>query len=116
MAQQAIYPGIEKELGGKAYVIPPLSLGQVRRLQNQLEKWTGAVDDKSVAVCIETVHAALSRNYPDVTVEQVEEWLDLGNMVELMQAVMYVSGMLRKAEEEKKAQAGMSTGTSSSAT
>ena len=93
MAQQAIYPGIEKELGGKAYVIPPLSLGQVRRLQNQLEKWTGAVDDKSVAVCIETVHAALSRNYPDVTVEQVEEWLGLGDMGGVMAGGMGVCGM-----------------------
>jgi len=116
MPQQPIYPGIERELGGKTYVIPPLSLGQLRRLQKKLEQWSGDFDDKSVAVCVETVQCALSRNYPDITEDQVAEFIDVGNMFDLMQAVMDVSGLLRRAEEEKKALAGTSTGTSSSAT
>lgn len=116
MPVQPVYTGLERTLGGKSYVIPPLSLGQVRRFQGKLQEWSGAVDDKSIEVCVEVIHAAMSRNYPDLTLEAVADLIDLGNMVEMMQAVMDVSGLVRKAEEEKKALAGISTGTSSSVT
>jgi hypothetical protein len=52
-----------------------------------------------VATVIDTAHAALRRNYPDTTREDVADMLGLENMVEVMECVMDVSGLKRKAVE-----------------
>jgi hypothetical protein len=112
-----LYPGIETVLGGQTYVIPPLSLGQVRRFQSQLQDWAGKLEDQSIDLAIAVIHAAISRNYPELTLEAVADLVDIGNMAELMQAVMDVSGLLRRAADEKKAAATRdSTGTDSTVT
>lgn len=112
-----LYPGIEMVLGGQAYIIPSLSLGQVRRFQSKLQDWSGKIEDQSVDLAITVIHAAISRNHPELTLEAVADLVDLGNMAELMQAVMDVSGLLRKAGDEKKAAATKaSIGTDSTVT
>jgi len=83
---------------GVTYTVPPLSLRQVQALQDRLATYTGAIDATSVALVIDTVLAALSRNYSDMTTDSVADLIDLGNMATVMQAVMGVSGLEKKAE------------------
>lgn len=102
-----VYPGIEFELGGRVLVIPPLSLGQVQiyrdKIQDRLSNLTQDNLLAASALFLDVIHAAISRNYPEITDEEVSDWVDLGNMMTVFEAVMDVSGLRRREIEEKKA-------------
>jgi hypothetical protein len=107
------YEGTTINLAGADYIVPPLSLGQVKRLLPNIEKMqqgTDTLDKFSSVVAI--AHAALSRNYPDLKYEDVEELIDMGNFKAVLDAVMGASGFQRG-----EAQAGSDhTGTKSTPT
>ena len=90
------HDGITLKLGGEEYIVPPLSLGQVKRLFPVIEKMQSAGDtlDKFSSL-VAIAHAALSRNYPELKFEEVEELVDMGNFKKVMDAVMGASGFLR---------------------
>lgn len=92
------FPGVSVILAGAAFVIPALSLRQIRGLQDRLAAYTGGMDASSTELVLDTVHAALTRNYPDLTLDQVAEWVDMRNMRELMDAVMGVSALTERVE------------------
>lgn len=89
-------PGIEIDFGSERLTVPPLTLGSLQLLQGKLEKFQADTSPESVATVIEAAFLALRRNYPDITRERVAEILDLGNMLDVLSAVMDVSGMKRK--------------------
>lgn len=92
--------GIAVRLGGESYVIPPLSLGALEQLQGRVAAFQGDIRDKEqVATVIDAAHAALKRNYPEITREEIADLIDVGNMAEVFEAVMDVSGLKRKAIE-----------------
>lgn len=111
-------PGIEVDLGGTIYVVPPLSLASLETLEERLTSFTGGMDAASVRTVIDATHAALKRNYPHLTRDEVAEKIDLANMAEVMEAVMDVAGLKRKAiDTAKKAMAASDCpGPSSTAT
>lgn len=90
--------GKEIELGGKTYIVPPLNLAAVEHFQDRLAGFTGGIDATSVLLVAEVTHSALKRNYPEITLEEVKDVLDLGNMVEVFQAVLQVSGFVMRAD------------------
>ncbi|NTV02427.1 MAG: hypothetical protein HGB04_06530 [Chlorobiaceae bacterium] len=94
--------GIEFEFAnGERYVIPPLSLGAIEVLKDELDLFTNDLSMGNVRTVIKATGMALRRNYPEVTDERVGmELVDLGNMGEVMQAVMDVGGLRRKKLEE----------------
>ncbi len=96
------YKGIALELGGVTYEVPPLALGDLELLQEQLEAFNSAspLDRSTIKTIVDATHAALRRNYPEMTREQVAGLLDLSNMFDVMAAVMDVSGVGRKAREQ----------------
>lgn len=91
--------GIRLLLGGRDWVVPPLNLAALEQLQEQLARFSGGLDADSVALVLDATTAALRRNYPDITREQVADMLDVANMAEVMEAVMDVSGLKRQAQE-----------------
>lgn len=97
--------GTELDLGGKKYTVPPLSLGALEDLGERLKRFTGGADKESVSTVIDALFAALSRNYPNITREEVREMVGLENMHEAMAAVMNVSGFQSKDAAEGEAQA-----------
>ena len=96
------YKGVSIEFAdGRTFIVPPLSLGAVEILQDKLAKFRGEMDKESIAFVIEATTVSLQRNYPDITEEEVKnELLDLGNMSDVIGAVLDVSGLKRKAQEE----------------
>jgi hypothetical protein len=101
MAEVVKHAGITLVLGGKEYVVPPLSLGAWEQMQERMTAFTGDLSDKSqVATAIDATLAALKRNYPDMTRDELGEILDIGNMVDVVGAVMDVSGARRKKLQE----------------
>jgi hypothetical protein len=91
--------GVSIELGGTVYVVPPLSLNSVRLMQDRIAQFKGGTDAESLDLIMDATHAAIARNYPEITKENLGDWIDLGNMEEVFQAVMDVSGFNRKKQE-----------------
>lgn len=103
--------GIPKEMGGRILVIPPLSLGAIEQLQERLASFTGDISDRTQApIVIDAAHAALKRNYPDITRDEVGDMIGLENMVDVFEAVMDISGLKRKSLEAGAASGGSTTG------
>jgi hypothetical protein len=98
-------PGIDVILGGTKFLVPPLSLGSLELFQKRLAAFQGGIDPESVGTVIDVALAAINRNYPEMTREQLGAILDLSDMAEVMQAVMDVAGIRRKAAAEEKAKA-----------
>lgn len=87
---------------GEVYTVPPLSLGSIELLQDDLETFTGTVTRESVQTVIKATLWALQRNYPDMTEEKVKnELVDVGNMIDVMRAVMDVGGLMRREQERE---------------
>ncbi|MFZ2988074.1 hypothetical protein [Ideonella sp.] len=79
-------------------VIPPLSLGALEQLQERLRAFDGdALKPENIALVIDAAQAALRRNYPDMTRDQVADLVGLENLVEVYQACMDVGGTWRNA-------------------
>ena len=77
--------------------IPPIPIGYLEQLQGRMSEVTGdALDPKQVTTVIDTLHIALSRNYPEMTREEVGNLVDISNMFEVFECAMDVSGMKRK--------------------
>lgn len=85
--------------GGVEYVIPPLNLRSLEHLGEKLNNIDGSDMLTQIKTIGEAAHLAIQRNYPEVTKEQVDELIDVGNMLDVMACVMDVSGMKRKSQE-----------------
>jgi len=92
--------GIPFEFSDCTLIIPPISLGAMEQLQ---DRFVGTKEDptdpKYIGTVVDTVHAALKRNYPDMTREEVADLIDLENMQEVVACAMDVAGLKRKAFE-----------------
>lgn len=106
--------GIEYDFGGGVtLLVPPLSLGALETLQGglaALKSAASATDPAAVRTVVDAAHAALRRNYPDITREDVGELIDLSNMLDVIAMVMDVSGVRRKEVEAAKNQQAQTAG------
>jgi hypothetical protein len=94
-------PGVTIAMGGRDWLVPPLTLGQLRRLMPKVRQLTeiGArIGEEQIGVLIELVTAALQRNYPDTTENEVESLLDLGNAANVLNIILTGSGLKPKGE------------------
>ncbi|WP_025041028.1 hypothetical protein [Nitrosospira briensis] len=98
--------GIKMKLGGAVYIVPPLSLGAIELMQDRISKFQVGASLESVGTVIDALHSALARNYPEMTRAKVAEMVDLGDMQEVMEAIMDVGGLKRKALEPGEALPG----------
>jgi hypothetical protein len=107
-----LLPGITIAMGGRDWIVPPLTLGQLRRLLPKVADMGRVdmqMDDAQLGVVVEIVGAALRRNYPEITDAQIEEMLDMGNAQAVMDAVRGGSGLRQVRPGEVRA-AGNGTG------
>lgn len=94
-----LYEGENIKIGGKEYVVPGLSFGQIERLSDTIEEIQkagagGKLDKALIRKVSEVAHAALSRNYPEISLEQVKDMLDTRNMKTVFAAIMGESGFV----------------------
>jgi hypothetical protein len=96
------FDGVTVKLGGVEYVIPPLNFRALRTIGPRVAG-LGSINriptEDDLRLITEIVLAALSRNYPEMTAEMLEDLIDVGNMSVLLQAVMGVSGLDRPKDE-----------------
>lgn len=91
--------GIPYDFGGRVLVIPPLTLGALEQMAGKLfgRGDEDVFDPEYVATVIDAAHAALRRNYPEMTRNEVADLIDIENMQEVMACTMDVAGLKRKA-------------------
>lgn len=89
-------------LAGTDYTVPALSLRQVREMAPKLDlldsNETGLPAVEQVDALVDVLHAALQRNYPSITKDELLDLIDLGNMTTLIKAAMRTSGMVKLGE------------------
>lgn len=120
--QDVEFEGIPIKLGrssdGKprVLVLPPLAFRALKKFRASMADFDSSVlSDESIDLVRNLAESALRRNYPDLDYSFLEDVLDAGNMMHIMQCVMDVSGMKRREHEEsiKGSPSDPSTGTSS---
>jgi hypothetical protein len=100
--QQVNFKGTPFFMNGKEYIIPSLSLKQVETNYELLANAANALEanladpTKTVVDTFKTyipvIIQAFQRNYPDVTVANLWDWLDVANFSEILVAVQSRSG------------------------
>ncbi len=85
-------PGTKMILGDKEYEIPPLTFEQWKVLEPQLKLVINAPilasADGAREACTEIVGAAMRRNYPDMTDDDITAVLDFGNYIAVLRAMI----------------------------
>lgn len=92
--------GTKVNLGGRDFTVPPLNFAALRRLESDIALIQGLGDvpgPQHIDAIVRIVHAALVRNYPDVTEAEVAELIDMGNLASVLKAVMGISGVALEA-------------------
>lgn len=106
-------PGVTVSMGGQDWVVPPLTLGQMRRLEPLIEKvrLLESTEIERTEAIAEVAAVALSRNYNDMTPARlIDDLLDLGNFVTVFNATLAISGLVPRGEEIPAASAGEASG------
>jgi hypothetical protein len=83
-------------MGGRDWTVPPLTLGQLRRLLPQVRRLSAlgaGMGEEEIGIVLDVVATALARNYPDMTSEAAAELIDLGNIREVLTAILAGSGL-----------------------
>jgi hypothetical protein len=94
------YEGLKVRIGEDEFIIPPLNFFRLKKvlpLVDKLKEVSGnqILKAEEMEDFITIIHLALSRNYPEVTVQQVEEMVDLGNLRQILAAVLGISGFVQ---------------------
>jgi hypothetical protein len=85
------YAGIPVTLNGKSYIVPPLSMPAARLLLPKiasLKSADGLPQPEHIDAVLEVALAAIQRNYPDITADELEELIDVTNIVPLFRAAL----------------------------
>lgn len=109
----ALIEGVRINLGGRDFVAPPLNFKALRQLTPKLAILASMGDvptNDQTDVVLDVVLAALTRNYPDLTREELEDLLDLANLAKALEAIMGASGLERTTGEAPAPAATDSTG------
>ncbi len=98
------FAGVDVEIGGRSYCVPPLSLGALERfwpfVQSLGNGSAAASPMELLAKTAELVHQALKRNYPELTEDDVKEMLDIKNFRQVLDSVLTASGLVAAKKPE----------------
>lgn len=89
--------GLAINMGGQAFIVPAMTLPIIKRYMQRLEELQKTKDtsvDEYWALQYETIHAAMRRNYPDLTMDELYELVDMNNLVDVFKAIAGKSGLL----------------------
>lgn len=87
------FRGVEIQLGGRDFIVPALTLGQLRTLQPRLDGLGTAPQSEQMATMLDAIHAAVARNYPEIDQAELEGLIDLSDLQTVFAAVMGISGL-----------------------
>lgn len=107
-------PGKEIMFGDRTLVFAPLNAAAVKQYRDQIKAvFIGGLPDMELVSKIAL--ASLKRNYPDMTLAEVEDMLDYNNYFEIWETMLNLSGLVAQAGnmmrrvQEQMAAAGLKT-------
>jgi hypothetical protein len=102
MPQKLKYLGVPVFMNGQNYYVPSLSTIDFRSNYGLLTSAPpeGSSPTESFERLIPVIGLAVRRNYPDVTDDNLEEWLDLTTFPTIIRAVQGASGLEPVSEGE----------------
>lgn len=90
-------PGKLVDLGGQARVLAPINAATFKTYRAEIARAFSGAGLPDIELVAKLAHASLQRNDSEVTLDQVESWVDMGNMLDVFEALMDVSGLVAKA-------------------
>lgn len=90
--------GQEIVLDGVTYVLPPLPLRRMVDVQPLMAGGNPMTDPTYVDTLVKALHWSLLRNYPDLTLETIQDAIDMVNYKPVMESFMLTNGF-QKPEE-----------------
>ncbi|MGD0826980.1 MAG: hypothetical protein ACLQED_09275 [Desulfobaccales bacterium] len=105
MEERHLLDGVPLRLGGQDYILPPLNLAALEKYWPVIESWgePPASLVQRLSEAAELLHAALLRNYPELTLAEVKEGLDLASFPAILPQLLEVSGLTRRPPGEPQA-------------
>ncbi len=95
--EQPKYDGVAIKLAGREYIVPSLTVKQARKLWPEVLEMEAGITKENLpdkqAKMLAVIHTALARNYPSVTIEEMEDLVDLSSINKLVTIVMGNSGI-----------------------
>lgn len=88
------FAGAAVTFGGRDWVVPPLTLGRIQRLAPAFQTINDGTGDQLGAV-VAVLHAALSRNYPELTPDALADLIEIPDVERLTRVVLEVSGLVQ---------------------
>lgn len=97
-------------IGDVNCVLPPLSLLHIENFQKKFKDFDGNMQNSdNLTFFIDSVHAALTRNYPEATREDVAAGIGMEAMEEILGALVSTSGLVHRAEDNAEGEAPAGT-------
>jgi hypothetical protein len=99
--QHKLRDGVAVTIGETPYIIAPFSLNTLRQAAPIFKKMeqvgitAESLDDWQIEGFIKLIHAALIRNYPNLTLEWVGDNVEPGQLAEIMSAIIEVNGFTK---------------------
>lgn len=91
------YAGEQVKLAGQDYIVPSLSVKQARNLWPKIRELNKGITMDNIpdkmSIATEIIHAALSRNYPNLKLEEVEDMIDMSNFRRVVGLVTASTGL-----------------------
>lgn len=87
------WPGARIALGDKFFIVPPLSIGQLETYKELIERARKAADHDSMSMCMPLLLSAFNRNYPELTLGQLKEYVDCASYNVICLALFNISGI-----------------------
>ena len=84
-------------IGGRDFTVPPLCLRDVKRFLPMMTELYGKSPMEQMTLTSEVILAALQRNYPDLTMDELDDLLDPISIHGVMDAILEASGLKKKA-------------------
>ena len=89
-------PGKEVVLGGRKLIIAPLNFAALKQHREAFANMTaGGLPDMELVCQLSLL--SLQRNYPEMTLDEVEEIIDYGNLFEVWEALLNITAMVEQA-------------------
>lgn len=100
-------------IGDEEYRIAALGFGALQELGDEISKLAGIVgipSKEQMDTVVKVVHTALQRNYPNMKFGEVYDMLDLSNFSDIMDAVLNMSGFVKRNSAPGETRASIGTG------
>lgn len=98
----ALIDGVTIKIGVKEYTVPALNFKQIRTLMPKIQELTNigaTMNEDQMDNVFTVIHAAVSRNYPELNKDFLEENIDMNNVKPIINAIMGQSGLVKTSGE-----------------